>query len=433
MISHEQHRTRTLWLTSVLHAFTHLYGVALLPLYLRIQQDLRLGSIEQATLLVTVMGAAYYLPSYPLGVLADRLSRKRLLAAGLAINAAGFVGLSFAPNYAWALASVVVAGFGGSFYHPAATALIARLFPEARGRALGLAGIGASAGFFLGPLYCGWRAVSSGSWRAPVLEIGMLGIVAAGLFAWLADEERDDSPAPLSSDSAPPEARVYARGSEKLFPAPALWVFFLAASILFSLRDFAGSAVATSTSLFLQNAHGFSPKAVGLALAGIYVASAISNPVFGRLSDGGRIRWISFVLFIAAILISVFPLVPVAWMVPVLIVYGFFFLSSYPITEAALMEAVPDSVRGRIFGLFITISGLVSNLAHWLVGNWVEGLGSRAASPASYFPLYTTLSVLVLMSLAALPFLHALRKREHLENPTPAPASLSTLHLPDPP
>ena len=36
----------------------------------------------------------------------------------------GFSSLSFAPSYPWAIASVIVAGFGGSFYHPAATALV---------------------------------------------------------------------------------------------------------------------------------------------------------------------------------------------------------------------------------------------------------------------------------------------------------------------
>ena len=78
----------------MLHTFTHLYQVALLPLYLLIQADLKLSSIEQATLLVTVMGLAYFIPSYPLGALADRVSRKKLLTAGLAINAFGFVALS---------------------------------------------------------------------------------------------------------------------------------------------------------------------------------------------------------------------------------------------------------------------------------------------------------------------------------------------------
>ena len=64
-----------------------------------IQQDFKLRSVEQATLLVTVLGVAYFLPSYPLGVLADRLSRKKLLAVGLGINALGFVALALAPNY----------------------------------------------------------------------------------------------------------------------------------------------------------------------------------------------------------------------------------------------------------------------------------------------------------------------------------------------
>jgi len=62
------HRKRTLWLCGVLHGFTHLYNVALLPLYLLIQQDLHLAGIEQSTLLVTVMMASYFLPSYPMGV-----------------------------------------------------------------------------------------------------------------------------------------------------------------------------------------------------------------------------------------------------------------------------------------------------------------------------------------------------------------------------
>ncbi|HWQ91986.1 MAG TPA: hypothetical protein VN673_09970, partial [Clostridia bacterium] len=65
MSRYEAHRQRTLWLVGALHAFTHLYGVALLPLYLDVQRDLKLRSVEQATLLVTVMGLAYFLPSYP--------------------------------------------------------------------------------------------------------------------------------------------------------------------------------------------------------------------------------------------------------------------------------------------------------------------------------------------------------------------------------
>ena len=93
MSTGETHKARTLFLCGVLHAFTHVYQVALLPLYLPIQRDFNLASVGQATLLMTVMMVAYFVPSYGMGILADRISRKKLLTAGLIINGIGFVGL----------------------------------------------------------------------------------------------------------------------------------------------------------------------------------------------------------------------------------------------------------------------------------------------------------------------------------------------------
>src|SRR6516164_3799097 len=93
------HKTRTLRLAGALHAFTHLYQVALMPLYLLIQRDFKFESVSQATLLLTVMMAAYFVPSYPMGVLADKLNRKTLLGTGLAVNGLGFVGLGLAPTF----------------------------------------------------------------------------------------------------------------------------------------------------------------------------------------------------------------------------------------------------------------------------------------------------------------------------------------------
>src|SRR5438046_8585960 len=112
----DDHKTRTLWLCGALHAFTHIYHVALMPLYLLIQRDLKLASVEAATLLLTLMMLAYFLPSYGMGVLADRLSRKKLLAAGLAINALGYVALAFAPNSAWAVVCGALAVLVGSCF-----------------------------------------------------------------------------------------------------------------------------------------------------------------------------------------------------------------------------------------------------------------------------------------------------------------------------
>jgi MFS family permease len=407
MNAHERHRTRTLWLTGVLHAFTHVYQVALIPLYLLIQRDFKFASVGQATLLLTVMMAACFAPSYPIGVLADKLDRKKLLGFGLALNGLGFAALALAPNFAWALVAVAVAGFGGSFYHPAATAMVARLFPGSTGKALGLVGIGAGAGFFVGPIYAGWRAgmlepaLGPAAWRQPVLELGVLGIVVAAVFTWLADNEQ-----PVSAS----ERKTVRAG--QLFPTPALWFFFLAYCFAFSVRDFAGASMSSLTSLFLQKARNYDPKWTGLALSAIFVAATISNPLFGSLSDGGRKRWIAFALVVAAVMVAFFPHLPSQWTMPVLVVYGFFFMASYPMTEAALMESVPDAVRGRAFGIFVMGGGVIGNLSHWGVGAKVMHLGEAAHSANAYFPTYAVVAFLMLASLTGLWCLHAIQRRE---------------------
>jgi MFS family permease len=102
-------------------------------------------------------------------------------------------------------------------------------------------------------------------------------------------------------------------------------------------------------------------------------------------------------------------------------------MASYPIVEAALMESVPDAVRGRVFGLFITIGGLLGNLSHYIDGKWVESFGARGYEVKTYYPLYNWLAVLLLVSLAGLPCLRAIRKREQAIQPSAPRAPHSAL------
>jgi len=172
-------------------------------------------------------------------------------------------------------------------------------------------------------------------------------------------------------------------------------MFFLASCMLFSLRDLSGAAMGSLGSLFLQRAHGMNPKTTGFIISGIYLASAVSNPLFGRLSDKGRSRWTAFLLTGALAVVAAFPHVPRAWMFPALMLYGFFFLATYPVVEAALMESVPDAVRGRVYGIYLTVGGLVGNIAPWIMGLEVHAMGDKAGSPQSYYPVYLILAGLV--------------------------------------
>jgi len=226
-------------------------------------------------------------------------------------------------------------------------------------------------------------------------------MVMAGVFAWFAQEE----PAREPSSERPV-------GREKLFATPTLCLLFVAMSFAFGLRDFTGSSMGSLGSLFMQHAWGFDLGQTGMALSAIFLASVVSNPLFGHLSDRGRIRWTCAVLLAAVVLVAIFPRVPPQWFIPTFALYGFFFMASYPMVEAALMESVPDAVRGRAFGFFITFAGMVGNLSHWLAGNWVKGLGANAHSAGAYYPLYGRLALLLLLSLFGLPCLHAIGRRE---------------------
>jgi MFS family permease len=385
-----------------LHAFTHLYQVALLPLYFLIVRDeaFHIRTVEEATFLVTVLMLSYFVPAYSVGALADRFSKRKLLTLGLALNALGFVGLSFSHSYGQAIACVILSGAGGSCYHPAATALVARIFPVNTGKALGLLGIGASAGFFFGPIYSGWRAAHAG-WRAPVLELGLLGVATSILFFSLADEEAPAEHFETSGDR-----------SGRLFPSGALLAFFITSAFAFSLRDFTGSAMGSLGSLYLQKAHGLTPAVTGGMISMIFLASAVSNPLFGRLSDGGVSFWATIALTTAALMVCLFPHFPARLVPGAFALYGFFFMASYPMVEAALMRSVPHRVRGRVFGIFITVGGILGNLAHWAMGAYVKHLGPAGTRPESYHAIYLGLGISVALSLLGLPCLNALRRRE---------------------
>jgi MFS family permease len=117
----------------------------------------------------------------------------------------------------------------------------------------------------------------------------------------------------------------------------------------------------------------------------------------------------------AACAVLIFPHVPASYTVIVYPFYGFFFMATFPMVEGALMNAVPHHVRGRIFGLFITIGGILGNLAHWAAGAYVRTLGPEATRPESYYAAYGVLALFLVLAMLGLPCLKALRRREAAE------------------
>src|SRR5215204_2445647 len=136
----------TLALCTVLHAFTHAYGTILVPLYLLIVADLKLGGVKAASLVVTVYGLVYCLVSYGAGVFADRSDRRFLLGVGLLGNAAAITLMGVTRRYEALLALGVVAGLFGALFLPGADALVSAHYPRNPGMAIGLLSVGSGFG-----------------------------------------------------------------------------------------------------------------------------------------------------------------------------------------------------------------------------------------------------------------------------------------------
>lgn len=389
----------TLVLSTVLHAFTHAYGTMLVPLYLLISADLRLGGVKAAALIVTVYGVVYNLGSYFAGLLADRFNRKTLLGVGLLGNAAAILLMGLTRRYDMLIALGVLAGVCGTLFHPAANAMIPAHFPKAPGMAIGLLGIGSGLGFFAGPQYAGWRADSAhwafahvADWQRPCIELGAAGLMFGILFLALAREAAE----------RPPRA-------QRRRPTPLPRVLrnrVLLTAFTLGFRDFAGVAGVSLASIYLQKAHGLNAKQAGFIVGTMMLLSVFVNPLAVWLSPGGRrLPALVIVLIVGGAVATTIPFIPLRYTLAVLCAFQTCQMGSYAISDAAMLERVPAAMRGRVVGLFLTYAGTFASLGPWVMGWWTDAFGARGSDPRMYAGPFALLALFMLLATSAVLFI----------------------------
>jgi MFS family permease len=134
---------------------------------------------------VTLLFAAYVISLMPtlllLGRVADRVGRRPLLAAGIAVTVVSSLAFAAAQNLAWLFAGEVIYGFGSGLVMSCVAVAIRELHPRQHvaGGALA-ASVAAAAGLTAGPLVSGLLA-SATPW--PTVSPYVLDIVLATLLA----------------------------------------------------------------------------------------------------------------------------------------------------------------------------------------------------------------------------------------------------------
>jgi len=316
---------------------------------------------DSAMGLLTGLGYAvpFAIAGLPLGALIDRTSRKRLLAALVAIWS-GFTALGgLAQNYAVLLVTRMAVGAAESGSPPAALALISDFFAaRLRATAVSIFYIGAPLGGMAGA-YLGGVVTASHGWRTALFAAALPGLVIAlVIVATIRDPRRG------GQDAQQAEAPQVTLGAAlKLARNPGL-ACVLAALVIGAL---ASVGVGAWTPALLMRIYHVPVQEAGRLVALISLLGAGGTALGGLLSDlyakgraerllllAGVTNLIAIPPFVLAVLapdLSGFMPAFLAWSVLHVIYYG-------PGFSLALGLA-PSQTRGRLMALTFVLSNIL--------------------------------------------------------------------------
>lgn len=233
----------------------------------------------------------YSTAGIPIAHLADRSSRRNVIAAGMVIWSAATALCGAAPTF-WHLAAARVAvGSGEAAGGPPSHSLISDLFPpEWRSRALAIYSMGATFGIAAGLMLGGWLSETVG-WRWTFVLVGMPGIGVAILVRLTLPEPQRGVMEARSDQVPQPPLREVLR---HLFGLRA-YRQIGAASALYSV---ASLGFMFWVPVFMERVHEMSRTEIGLWLGPIAgIAGAAGNLLGGWLGDRGvqrDERWLAW-------------------------------------------------------------------------------------------------------------------------------------------
>jgi len=257
-----------------------------------IKNDLGLSDLQLGLLSGTAFGLFYATLGIPIARLADRFSRKGVIAICLTIWSGMTALCGTASGFATLLLYRVGVGIGEAGGSPPSHSIISDYFPpEKRATALGIFSLGVPLGILVGFMAGGWLNQAVG-WRHAFIFVGLPGVLLAVVVAFTLREPPRGLSEGLRSDvaSAPTAAEVIRF----------LWRMrsFRHVALGSALYAFVGYSITTWAPSFLERSHGMEPGEIGTALAliigigggaGIYLGGVLAD----RLAIGsplGRIR-----------------------------------------------------------------------------------------------------------------------------------------------
>lgn len=246
-----------------------------------IQDGLQISDSQLGRITGFYFALFYCFIAIPVGWLADRTNRVKVLSIACGLWSAATAACGMAANYGQLVVARMAVGVGEAGGVPPSYAIISDSFPrEQRGTAMGIFNLGPPLGSALGVAF-GASLAAAYDWRVPFYVVGAIGVITAVIVYWIIPEpERGRyDPAPVA---AAPRDESFGQAIRRFFGNRILAVAALASGaanfITYGLSNFATLFLMREKGMALEEVAIWYALAVGIGMgAGIFVA--------GRLID----------------------------------------------------------------------------------------------------------------------------------------------------
>src|SRR5881398_2539397 len=328
----------------------------LLPIW---AQEFRL-SLAQVGLIRTAYTAAMASFQIPAGLLAERWGERRLLAAGTALTACGFITIgAWAGGFASLLGLLLIAGLGSGVQHPLSSALVSKAYETgARRAALGTYNFSGDLGKVAVPAAVAFAATIVG-WRAAAAGYGVLGLAATLAIVLLLTRLATGGASATAARAPGYEGNGWGIRDTRGFQA-------------LSAIGMIDNATRTGFLTFLPFAliaKGSSVAGVGTALALLFAGGAVGKFACGLVAERlGVIRTV--VLTEAATALGILALIPSPLPVALALLplIGVALNGTSSVLYGTVADLVSADRRSRAYGLYYTVTIMSSALAPSVYG-----------------------------------------------------------------
>ena len=350
-------------------------------------------SYAEAGAVFSAMAIASFAVNIGSGAIVDLTGRRVVvLGFGLAGCAMAMLGIGLVPSLLGLTVGAIIIGGANNLWHPAAFSFLSGRFPNNRGFAISVHGMGANIGDAVGPLAAGALMMWLG-WQSAAIVNGLPMLFFAVLIVVFIN--RDESGG-TEEPSQSADLSNYFRGIWALFKQRAVF----GVCLLAGLRTMTQNGIYVFLPFYLKDVMGMEAALIGLVWAIMQIGGMISGPVAGTWSDtiGRRPLVIAGLIATAATLFVLNIFENQAVFVAFIAFLGFSLFAVRPVVHAWMMDLAPAHLRGGatnlVFGSQSALRMLIPLVGGVMADSW--GLGS-------VFYLLVGISILGAMTAGFLP------------------------------